>query len=178
MLTSHQRRLDYEQNCLQLLMAENPEKFQEIKRIDDRSWLLHLNKIPALSHNPGENWQATITESHLVTLFFPRYYPAVSSEVFLTKPVFHPNVDPVNGFVCLWEKHRVANTALSALAKLASVLAWRLVNTATPHIMQPDALAWYQSSDEIRVRLPLSKDPWITHMPEDTHQRPLRRRLS
>jgi ubiquitin-protein ligase len=179
MLTSHQRRLGYEQDCLQQFMLESPNKLLGIQRIDDSKLLLSIAKMPALSSNPGEDWQANIAENHLVTLSFPRYYPAVPSEVFLAKPIFHPNVDPVNGFVCLWEKHRVANTVRNTLAKLAAVLAWRLMNTAAPHLMQLDALTWYQSSNEIQAKLPLSKYPWIaTEMPEEMNQRPRRRRLS
>jgi ubiquitin-protein ligase len=179
MLTSHQRRLSFEQGCLQILMAEYPDKVHEISCIDDRKFLVSVSGMHALSGKPGEDWQTYVVESHVITISFPRYYPAVPSEVFLEKPIFHPNVDPVNGFVCLWDNHRVTNTVRTALAKLASVLAWRLVNTTVPHIMQPDALAWYQSSDKVRASLPLTKSPWIaTHVPEEIPQRPLRRRLS
>lgn len=179
MLTLHQRRLDYELDSLRLLKAKAPDKILEIRHIDDRKLLLSVTDMQAFAAKPGEDWRANIVENHLVTISFPRYYPAVPSEVFLEKPVFHPNVDPASGFVCLWDKHHVANTASIALAKLASVLAWRLMNATTPHVMQPEALAWYQSSDEARAALPLTKSPWITtQVPEETLQRPLRRRLS
>lgn len=178
-LTSYQRRLDYERDCLQQLMLEAPEKLHEIRRIDDGKFLLSIADMPALSAQPAEEWQANIVKSHRVIISFPRYYPSVPSEVFLASPVFHPNIDPINGFVCLWEKHRVANTVRNSLAKLAAVLAWRLVNTAAPHVMQPDALAWYQNSDEIQNKLPLSKCPWIeTQTSEEINRQPLRRRLS
>jgi ubiquitin-protein ligase len=160
-------------------MAEAPDRLHDIKRIHDRSFLLSVSKMPALAAQPDESWQASIEDTHEVTLSFPRYYPAAPSEVFLSKPVFHPNIDPVNGFVCLWDKHRVATTAREALAKLASVLAWRLMNADAPHLMQPDALAWYNSSPAVQTKLPLCQTPWIsTQLPLESSQRPLRRRLS
>lgn len=179
MLTPYERRLVYEWDCLQQLMVEMPDKLCEARRIDDHTFLLSVAQMPALSMQPDEDWQPNIRDSHQITLSCPRYYPAVPSEIFLSEPAFHPNVDAVNGFVCLWDKHRVANTVRQALAKLASVLAWRLMNADAPHLMQPSALSWYRSSPEAQAKLPLNKHPWVvTSFTAEDDQRTRRRRLS
>jgi ubiquitin-protein ligase len=179
MRTSYERRLTYEWDCLQQLMTEAPDKLCQARRIDDHAFLLSVAMMPALSAQPGQDWQPNIKDNHQITLSFPRYYPAVPSEIFLSEPVFHPNVDAVNGFVCLWDKHRVANTARHALAKLASVLAWRLLNADAPHLMQPSALDWYHNSPDAKASLPLNQHPWIlTSLMGEDDQRPRRWRLS
>jgi ubiquitin-protein ligase len=160
-LPLRERRLAHEWDLIQKLMAEYPDKISGLQHIDDEAFLISVNDMPALYKQPGDDWRDAITDKHSVTVAFPRYFPSLPCEIFLSRPVFHPNVDPVNGFVCLWNRHRVANTVMDALARLAAVLAWRLYNPDAPHLMQPDALTWYDSSTEARSRLPLTHDPWI-----------------
>lgn len=61
-------------------------------------------------------------------------------ELTLCTPVFHPNVHPETGFVCLWDRHRVSNTVEHALHKLVAMLSGGLFNADAPHVMQPEAL--------------------------------------
>lgn len=155
-----ERRLDHEWECLSGLAVMLPDRLLSLQRVHEDTFLIFTGKMPALDAQPGDDWKAVLREEHRITFTFPRYYPAMPSEAFLDRPVFHPNVDPENGFVCLWSKHRIADTAADALVRLAAVLAWRLFNAEAPHIMQPQALSWYNSSAEVRARLPLAGGPW------------------
>jgi hypothetical protein len=77
---------------------------------------------------------------HAIRIEFPVHFPAVPMEMFLEIPVFHPNIHPESGFVCLWDRHRVSNTVEHALHKTAAMLAGQLRNTNLIHVMQPEAL--------------------------------------
>ena len=81
-------------------------------------------------------------DTHVVEFRFPGYFPAVPIEAFLSVPVFHPNVHPDNGFVCLWTRGVTGHTVVTALVRLQNVIGWRLYNSHSDHLMQPEALAW------------------------------------
>lgn len=78
---------------------------------------------------------------HDLRIDFPVHFPAVPMEMFLARPVVHPNVHPETGFVCLWNRHRVSNTVEHAMHKLVAMLAGQLHNAEPQHVMQPDALS-------------------------------------
>lgn len=98
----------------------------------------------------------SILRSHEVTLRFPRFFPALPIEAYVHEQIFHPNVNPENGFVCLWSVHAVENTSVHALRQLNSVMAWRLFNAQALHVFQPEALAWYDSL--LRYDWPVEKE--------------------
>ena len=81
--------------------------------------------------------------SHSAHILFPRFFPSVPLEIRLMNPVFHTNVDPVTGFVCLWERYSAGDTAIEALRRLQQIIVWKLVNLDSTHVMQPDAARWY-----------------------------------
>lgn len=179
MLTLRERRLAHEWEVLQQLKANSPEKLLLMERKGDEAFLLTVADMPALSAKPGKDLLTVVTDLHSIMISFPRYYPSMPCEVYLSRPVFHPNIDPVNGFVCLWNKHRVAYTSIQALMQLSAILAWRLFNPDAPHLMQPDALDWHNTASEAKTYLPLANGPWLENalFPEH-HQQSRRRRLS
>ena len=77
---------------------------------------------------------------HDLRIDFPVHFPAVPMELFLSRPVIHPNIHPETGFVCLWNQHRVSNTVEHAMHKLVAMLAGQLQNAEPQHVMQPAAL--------------------------------------
>ncbi len=76
----------------------------------------------------------------------------------LADPLFHPNIHPENGFVCLWSRFSAADTIVEAVCQLQRILTWQLVNEQTDHLMQPDALAWLKDLNR-QVSLPLTRQP-------------------
>ena len=70
---------------------------------------------------------------------------AAELEAFLDRPVFHPNVHPVNGFVCLWNDFTCDATVLEAIEQLRRVISYELVNMSSNHVMQPRALNWLRT---------------------------------
>jgi hypothetical protein len=88
--------------------------------------------------------QRTVIRTHLAEVLFPRFFPSVPIEIRLTQPVFHPNVDPVSGFVCLWDRFYAGDTTVEAVTQLQQIIAWKLANFGGDHLMQPDATAWYR----------------------------------
>lgn len=90
----------------------------------------------------GTGGQKEIVSSHRVEIRFPRFFPSMPIEARLERPVFHPNVDPANGFVCLWGRFAVEDTALVALRQLQRVISWELVNRDPRHVIQPAAIEW------------------------------------
>jgi len=178
MPTLRQRRVTHEWEALQQLQAESPDKLLTLEQGGDEAFLITVAKMPALICQPSEHENDAICDQHSLKIVFPRYYPSMPCEVFLSRSVFHPNVDPVNGFVCLWNQYLAAYTSLHALAQLAAVLSWRLVNPNAVHLMQPDALDWYKSESRI-AKLPLADGPWLrVEKPYTDGQSPRRRRLS
>jgi len=80
-------------------------------------------------------------DSHEAEFQFPELFPAVPIEAFLKRPVFHPNVHPENGFVCLWSRFSAGDTIIEAVRQLQRVIRWEVFNSETDHLMQPEALA-------------------------------------
>jgi ubiquitin-protein ligase len=123
-----------------------------------------------------------LRDSHSAILNFPRFYPAVPLELRLEIPVFHPNVHPENGFVCLWERFLPAHTVIQTVFKLQRILSWSLFNREADHLMQPKSLQWFDNPNRA-IALPLEFQP--LRRPAgldnlfaiDTNVRPRRRRL-
>ena len=149
------RRIENEWLLLQAFQQLNPGRLQ-LARLAD-CFALEVNGLAALRERPadGADLETALTLVQSVRIVFPRYYPSMPVEVYLVTPVFHPNVHPDTGFVCLWTRHRVPTTIEQTLAQLQRVLCWRLLNADPEHVMQPAALAWYEQ-EGVRDALPLA----------------------
>lgn len=132
-----ERRLVNEWRLLQELADRNPGRITNPSR-NGSTLTMHLNG-PAAS-SLGTDGHLCLITSHAIRIDFPVHFPAVPMEMFLAAPVFHPNIHPETGFVCLWDRHRVSNTVEHAMHKLVAMLAGELQNTTPLHVMQPLAV--------------------------------------
>ena len=173
------RRIENEWHLLESLRQSNSDRLQLAR--DGDHFALEVDGLPALVRAPGDGGTAeeAISSHHSLRIIFPRYYPTMPAEVYLRATVFHPNVNPDTGFVCLWTKHHVETTLERTLAQLQRVLAWVLVNADPEHVMQRDALLWFTQRVS-RIHLPLDFIPFTPVYPHawDFGAPPLRRRLS
>jgi len=150
----HQRRVEQERNLLQALIDANPGLLakRESRKEPDREVLAFtLHKTTALIQTEEGLAQG---ETHEITVYFPRFFPSVPMEASLLRPVFHPNVHPENGFVCLWGRFSPSDTVVEAVVQLQRVLTWQLVNQEADHLMQSAALEWYRNPSR-PITLPL-----------------------
>ncbi len=141
-----QTRIDNEWALLAELARFNPGSLEMRARSRDAEadfFRLALHRTAAFIGAPPH---LQVVHSHRVEFRFPAWFPAVPVEAFLTVPVFHPNVHPDNGFVCLWTRGVTGDTIVTALVRLQNVLGWRLHNASPDHLMQPEALAWLASA--------------------------------
>ncbi len=135
------RRLEAEWTLLQELAVRNPGRFANLRREDTVFSLLLLGTTARAVRPPGAQLSQALLHKHAIRIDFPPFFPAVPMELYLGTPVFHPNVHPETGFVCLWDRHRVSNTVALALHKTVAILSWQLYNPDPAHVMQPEALA-------------------------------------
>ena len=142
MFPATERRLFAEWLLLQQLAAANAGRLTDLCR-ERAGFRLRLHGPAALSI-PKEQ-QSSRLSVHDLRFEFPVHFPAVPMEMYLRSPVFHPNVHPETGFVCLWDRHRVSNSVEHAMHKLVAMLAGALVNAETLHVMQPGALPCAQT---------------------------------
>jgi hypothetical protein len=159
----YERRVEQEWLLLQSLVEANQiegsqgliDIRERITDPGDEVFDFNLHKTQALRETAGG---LTIQDSHRVSVHFPRFFPSVPMEASLAEPVFHPNVHPENGFVCLWGRFLPADTIVEAVAQLQRILTWQLVNERPDHLMQPNALAWLKDPNR-QVSLPLALQP-------------------
>ena len=132
-----ERRVASEWQLLRQLADENPGRIAAMRN-DGAVFRFEL-------HGPATDPADAAMHPGLVNTLsihveFPVHFPAVTMEMFLAVPVFHPNVHPETGFVCLWDRHRVSNTVEHALHRIVAMLAGTLRNTEPLHVMQPRAV--------------------------------------
>lgn len=96
--------------------------------------------------------------SHRVEIRLARFFPSVPIDARLVTPVFHPNVDPGTGFVCLWNRFSPGDTVSEVLYRLQHIISWTWVNLDGVHVVQLDAAKWYQDPLR-RTALPLTFTP-------------------
>ena len=137
MFPATERRLAAEWALLQDLASANPGRLTGLHR-DTAEFQLRLHGPLALSI-PKQHHGVRLS-AHDLRIEFPVHFPAVPMEMYLHIPVFHPNVHPETGFVCLWERHRVSNSVELALHRVVGMLAGTLCNADALHVMQPEAL--------------------------------------
>jgi hypothetical protein len=138
--------MDAELELLEKLAAANPRVLARIERREDE-YCVELMESPAWMDSAwmGSEERRRIAHEHTLRYVFPRYYPSLPLEAYVAQPVLHPNVDPANGFVCLWRSYRAAQTIVDAVLITRAVLSWNAVNDEPEHRMQSvqglDALA-------------------------------------
>jgi hypothetical protein len=114
----------------------NPECITAKKRLRDE-FLLVLEGTTAPVCRDHE---IVLAREHEVRFSFARFFPAVPIEANRTRAVFHPNVHPTSGFVCLWSRFSQADTIVEALCQLQRILTYALFSESPDDVMQPDAL--------------------------------------
>lgn len=134
-MSTRERRIEEEWGLLELLARANPETLRIEKRGEE--FCVQLENSPAWIGSLDEHVVAT---AHEVRYLFPRYYPALPLEAFFKVPIFHPNVDPVTGFACLWLDYRSHLNIVDAIVITRALMAFQTVNRERVHVMQPDAL--------------------------------------
>lgn len=154
------RRIQNEWKLLQELEARNPAILQVAERGLSAAGEFFRVRLRQTAGPVKAFGRITLQESHQIEFYFPRFFPAVPIEAALQTPVFHPNVDPDNGFVCLWTRTCAGDDIVEAAARIQRIIAWDLVNFAPDHLMQTDAVDWYRN--EVRtIALPCSFQPLI-----------------
>lgn len=144
------RRIEQEWLLLGKLAAANPAIVEVVRRrrlADSEDFAVRLHETDGV---PLGGEVKSRIHSHEVRLSFPRFYPTSPLEAYLGTPVIHPNVDPENGFVCLWTRHGTRETVVEALRRLQEVIAWKSFNLDTEHLMQRDALRWRARMEQAR----------------------------
>jgi hypothetical protein len=137
------RRLDREWELLAALAGHNPGVLELVGRESQPESevfrvILHRTSALSLTQSP----RVMESASHRAWFRYPAYFPSVPIEGFLDEPVFHPNVHPENGFVCLWSRFSPGDTIIEALRQLQRIVTWELWNGRAEHVMQPEALKW------------------------------------
>jgi ubiquitin-protein ligase len=159
--TLRSRRLSQEWKLLAEIQRINPE----VVEIRGRRAQADCDLFAiTLHHTTGilawSAGHAQLAGSHAAVFRFPRFFPSVPIEASLSKPLFHPNIDPQNGFVCLWTRFSSGDTVMEAVRRLQQIIAWKLVNLEAPHVMQPEAARWYRESAPPAM-LPLAFTPLV-----------------
>jgi len=140
----HQRRVANELDLLERTAALNPA----ILRLTGRAIHADSSRIdfeilasPAIIR---ENGALRVEKIHAGEIRLPRFFPAVPIEIYLRRAVFHPNVDPENGFVCLWNQFSPDHTSMEAIRRLRHILAWKMMNSNPLQVIQRRALPWLE----------------------------------
>ena len=132
------QRIENEWTLLQRMAEANPSLLA-IHEQRPSDFLLMLHETPAVARVNNETQTCS---DHEVRLSFARFFPTVPIEAYLCRPVFHPNVHPDTGFVCLWGRFSLRDTVVEALCQLQRVLTYSLLSESVDHVMQPEALKW------------------------------------
>ncbi len=151
-------RIEGEWRLLQRLAKLNPLQVQPLERRTtplEEVFRVRLSRSPAIEALRGG--KVVLRDNHTVRLSFPRFYPEVPIECHIEEPTFHPNINPVTVFVCLWEQTSRSHTVVQALARAQAMLAYRMVNLGEPHLMNREAARWYSEEAEADL-LPLGWD--------------------
>jgi ubiquitin-protein ligase len=169
------RRIENEWKLLHELAVLNPGALQDLQCSigpNGDYFRFRLNQTAGLVQTRNG---IQLRHSHIVELQFSRFFPAVPTEAVLPEPVFHPNVDPDNGFVCLWMNFSHADDVAEALVRLQRVIAWDLFNLTPDHLMQPAAAAWYEDASRT-IALPCAVIPLVFAKSPDRRIAPQRPR--
>ena len=132
------KRIENEWAILSQMAEINPTCITVKERLGDE-FLLVLEETTA---PVCRNQEIMLVREHELRFSFARFFPAVPIEAYLTHPVFHPNIHPTTGFVCLWNRFSRADTTVEALCQLQRILTYAVFSDSPDDVMQPEALKW------------------------------------
>lgn len=140
-----------ERDYLRMLVESNPARLELVS--DWRREGPADQVAVRLLASPAYLLEGGVARVHDVRLVFPEYFPAMSTEAWLARPVLHPNVHPANGFICLWQQHSPHYTVVETVLQVERVIGWRLWNGNPEHVMQ-DGIAHMPPFDDPPLRVP------------------------
>jgi ubiquitin-protein ligase len=152
-------RIEKEWTLLSRLAEKNPEYVEIFNRVaspDKEVFHVRLHRSPGIEAVHGG--RPKTRDAHTLRLSFGRFYPEVPIECYVEEPLFHPNIKPETGFVCLWEQANPRDTVIQALARTQAMAAFRMVNTGGNHQMNRAAAAWYEQTALPQGLVPLTWD--------------------
>jgi ubiquitin-protein ligase len=155
-----ERRIRNEWELLQAFKGRNPCTLHVLEHCctgEDDTFYCTLEQTSGIVIRDGIK---VLERSHLAELRFPRFFPSVPIEARLAIPVFHPNVDPQSGFVCLWERSSASDTVMEAVRRLQLVISWESFNLKSDQVIHPAAVQWYLDQNRIE-RLPFEFTPLL-----------------
>lgn len=152
-------RIEHEWKLLGRLVRANADRLEMLDRDSaptEDVFRVRLHASPGIETAVGE--RLTTRDDHTLRLCFTRFYPDVPIECYVEEPLFHPNVKPETGFVCLWEEANPRDTSIQAIARAQAMAAYRMLNLGGPHQMNRDAADWYVKVAKPKALVPLSWD--------------------
>lgn len=152
-------RVEKEWTLLTRFAAANPDRIEVTGRTQapgEDTFHVTLHASPGIEDARGD--EIVTRDTHTLRLCFTRFYPDVPIDCYVAEPLFHPNVKPETGFVCLWEQASPRETVVQALARTQAIAAFRMVNTGSAHLMNKAAAAWLEAFGRPRQIVPLTWD--------------------
>jgi len=152
-------RIAREWKLLDRLARVNADQVEVLDRVSsptEEVFRVGLRKSPGLEHAVDDQLQTR--DAHTVRLCFTRFYPDVPIEAYIEEPLFHPNVKPETGFVCLWQEANPRDTAVQAIARTQAMAAYRMLNLGGAHQMNREAADWYLAVGKPKALVPLTWD--------------------
>lgn len=149
------RRLEQEIRIFQELAAANADRMR-VRSIgtDGDAYLVSFRlsgcEFLSLDRRVGDGMDMEIR--------FTRYYPLVPPEVSFIPAIFHPNVSPESGFVCLFEDYRMEYGVVEYLQIAQQVATWQIWNGDPQQVLSPEAVAWLEAGAS-GIALPLRAAP-------------------
>jgi len=138
-------RIEREWSLLNQLRELNPNSLTLLgrkSRPTEETFLVQLSNSPGIQGIVED--KPSIREQHTLRLCFPRFYPDVPIECYVKEPLFHPNVRRDTGFICLWERFDLGDTAIQAMSRVQAMAAYRMMNLRSEHVMNNEAAHWYE----------------------------------
>jgi hypothetical protein len=151
------QRIEEEWKLLNQLGELNPNSLRLLGRKSrpiEETFLVQLSSSPGVEGIVGG--RPAIREEHTLRLCFPRFYPDVPIECYVKEQLFHPNVRPDTGFICLWERFNLGDTAIQAMCRAQAMAAYRMMNLRNEHVMNDEAAEWYEHSGKPEGLVPLN----------------------
>jgi Ubiquitin-conjugating enzyme len=154
--TVRAQRIEHEWYLLNQLRDLNPKQLRLLgrkSRPNEETLFVELLQSPGIEGM--DDRVPSIRQEHTLRLCFPRFYPDVPIECYVKEPLFHPNVRPDNGFICLWERFNLDDTAIQAVCRAQAMAAYRMMNLKQEHVMNPEAAEWYEKEGQPRALVPV-----------------------
>jgi len=156
------RRMDTEWQLLQDLAETNRSTFADVNRLQDEFRIV-MQESPAWIGGESER---RIETEHALRYVYPRYYPSLPLEGYFDRPILHVNVDPITGFICLWQDYRPAQTIVDAILITRAIMSGKAANWDPAHRMQQGVIHEHQESYILQMpslTLPVNCRPLLFH---------------